>query len=145
MSFAHVPSTIEAEEAEEVGVEHLLRDVPTATSGLVNISVPSPATIDHLLQGKLRSLHALRTHLASMHGYVKRVQAGSLPLNHPINYALQDIFNGLPKIDELVLLEHGNDLVIGTTVSELVRTVQALHACIDNKLAEQRATALPSS
>lgn len=136
---------IEAEEAEEVGVEHLLRGLPSATTGLLDTSIPTPATLDHLLGNKLHSLHALRTQLQDLHGYVQRVQRKELPLNHTANYELQNLFNTLPRVKEQVLIETGNDLAVGIAVSELIRAVNALHDCIDNKLAEQKAAAVNDS
>lgn len=123
-------------------MEHLLRGLPSATTGLLDTSIPTPATLEHLLGNKLRSLHALRTQLQDLHGYVQRVQRKELPLNHTANYDLQNIFNTLPRVKEQVLIEAGNDLAVGMAVSELVRAVNALHDCIDNKLAEQKATAV---
>ena len=37
-TFNHVPSVIEAEEAEEIGVEHLLRDIKDTTVGNILIN-----------------------------------------------------------------------------------------------------------
>ena len=35
-TFKHIPSEIDAEEAEEVGVEHLLRDIHNVTAGTLS-------------------------------------------------------------------------------------------------------------
>ena len=61
-TFVHVPSGVEAEEAEEIGVEHLLRDVqddtssPSGLSGNLSLSVSCA--------DKLRSLRGLCLPLA---------------------------------------------------------------------------------
>ena len=35
-TFKHIPSEIDAEEAEDVGVEHLLRDIHNVTAGTLS-------------------------------------------------------------------------------------------------------------
>ncbi|KAH8796199.1 hypothetical protein DL96DRAFT_1722155 [Flagelloscypha sp. PMI_526] len=48
-TFLHIPSAIEAEEAEEIGVEHLLRDIKDSTT----------TTLSTRVQGQLASLRTL--------------------------------------------------------------------------------------
>merc|ERR1712048_596315 len=82
-TFEHVPSEIGAEEAEEVGVEHLLRDVKDTTVG----------TLSQRITGQLMGLKGLNQKLRDMKVYLEKVVAGELPMNHEITYQLQDIFN----------------------------------------------------
>lgn len=133
----HIPCVVEAEEAEEVGVEHLLRDVPHAMTSLLDTSTPSPATIEHLLNARLTSLQSLDKQLAMIQGYLERVDAGHLPMNHSINLAIQEVLSGMPRLDPELLAQANSKLTTGVMIGELIRAVQSLHNCIDNKLAEQ--------
>ena len=87
-TFEHVPSEIGAEEAEEVGVEHLLRDVKDTTVG----------TLSQRITDQLMGLKGLNQKLTDMKLYLEKVAKGELPMNHEITYQLQDIFNLLPDV-----------------------------------------------
>lgn len=132
-TFAHINSAIESEEAEEIGVEHLLRDVkddvPTGLAGQV-------AT-------KLAALESLQRQLDKIDTYLGRVIDGQLPVSHQVNYALQDIFNLLPDVHNE---EARQALTVSTTdhlamiyIGSLARSVLALHELIDNKFAVSEA------
>ncbi|GAA6030563.1 hypothetical protein JCM8097_006210 [Rhodosporidiobolus ruineniae] len=142
-TFMHVPSSIEAEEAEEIGVEHLLRDVK-------NLSV---GTLSSRVTDQLASLRGLSTRLGDIKDYLEQVVAGSLPVNHQIIYNLQDIFNLLPNLQaaarggedaraEAVAGTEGakrpftvatNDQLLVMYLSSLIRAVIALHDLVLNK------------
>ena len=72
--FVHVPSTVGATEAEEVGVEHLLRDIKDASQGQLSKQV-----ID-----KLNGLKALAGKLKEMRLYMEGVISGKYRYNHTI-------------------------------------------------------------
>jgi 26S proteasome regulatory subunit N8 len=93
-SFQHLPSEIGAEEAEEIGVEHLLRDIKDTTV----------STLAERVSAKLASLKGLKARLEDIHTYLKAVADGKLPVNHEITYLMQEIFNLLPNlnVEELV-------------------------------------------
>lgn len=128
-TFMHVPSSIEAEEAEEIGVEHLLRDVK-------NLSV---GTLSSRVSDQLSSLRGLQSRLAEIKDYLEQVVAGTLPVNHQIIYNLQDIFNLLPNLDAAEQAGEGsssgkrpftvatNDQLLVMYLSSLIRAVIALH------------------
>lgn len=128
MQFKHIPSVIGALEAEEVGVEHLLRDVKDS-------SVSSLATKVH---GKLLSLKSLVSHLQEMHQYLQHVISGKVPLNHQILSNMQDIFNLAPNIDPIELAKSfavkTNDYMLVIYLSSLIRSIIALHSLINNKI-----------
>lgn len=84
----HTPSIIEAEEAEEIGVEHLLRDIRDVGAG----------TLATRITKQLQSLQGLHTRLRDISDYLKKVQDGKLPVNHAINDILQNVFNLLPNL-----------------------------------------------
>lgn len=125
----HVPSSIEAEEAEEIGVEHLLRDVK-------NLSV---GTLSSRVSDQLSSLRGLQSRLNEIKDYLEQVVAGTLPVNHQIIYNLQDVFNLLPNLDAAEQAGEGvggtkrpftvatNDQLLVVYLSSLIRAVIALH------------------
>ncbi|GAA6063315.1 hypothetical protein JCM10212_005483 [Sporobolomyces blumeae] len=88
-TFLHVPSLISASEAEEIGVEHLLRDVK-------NLSV---GTLSSRVGQQLGSLEGLHSRLLEIKDYLELVVDGTLPVNHQIVYNLQDVFNLLPNLE----------------------------------------------
>merc|ERR1712119_46342 len=127
-TFNHIASEIGAEEAEEVGVEHLLRDIRNITVG----------TLSQQITNQLSSLKGLFQHLQDVHTYLGQVVDGKLPMNHTIMYQLQDIFNLLPNLNVEELIQsitiNTNDQMVVIYLASLVRAVIALHNLIGNKL-----------
>ncbi|KAH6759150.1 Mov34/MPN/PAD-1 family protein [Perilla frutescens var. frutescens] len=72
--FVHVPSKIVAHEVEEIGVEHLLRDIKDTT-----ISTLTTEVIE-----KLAALKGLDARLKEIRSYLNLVIEGKLPLSHKI-------------------------------------------------------------
>ena len=108
-TFEHVPSEIGAEEAEEVGVEHLLRDVKVSVfrhSSVFSFILyfhstcqdTTVGTLSQRITDQLMGLKGLNQKLADMKSYLEKVSSGELPMNHEITYQLQDIFNLLPDV-----------------------------------------------
>eukprot|EP00898_Chlorokybus_atmophyticus_P007985 jgi/Chlat1/8188/Chrsp76S00611 len=126
-TFVHVPSEIDAYEAEEIGVEHLLRDVKDATI----------STLATEVSAKLASLKGLQSRLKEIQSYMDAVIAGKLPINHEIMYELQDIFSLLPNLNREELIKafsvKTNDMMVVIYLSSLIRSVIALHDLISNK------------
>lgn len=126
-TFLHVPSAIEAEEAEEIGVEHLLRDIKDSTT----------TTLSTRVAEQLASLRGLRSRLLDIHGYLNAVVQGKMPVNHQIIYHLQDALNLLPDLGGKELttsfVSQNNDELLVVYLSSLLRAVIALHALVDNK------------
>ncbi|KAD3641568.1 hypothetical protein E3N88_30792 [Mikania micrantha] len=123
--FVHVPSEIAAHEVEEIGVEHLLRDV-------------KDTTISTLVTGKLAASKGLDARLKEIRGYLDLIIDGKLPLNHEILYHLQDAFNLLPNLNVADLIKafavKTNDQMLVIYLSSLIRSVIALHNLINNKM-----------
>ncbi|KZS99100.1 Mov34-domain-containing protein [Sistotremastrum niveocremeum HHB9708] len=128
-TFLHVPSAIEAEEAEEIGVEHLLRDINHSSS----------TTLSTRVSNQLASLRGLQSRLKEIRDYLEKVASGTLPINHQIVYHLQDALNLLPDLDDPLMTKsftsNTNDQLLVVYLSSLVRAVIALHALVDNKAA----------
>ncbi|THH12939.1 hypothetical protein EW146_g7232 [Bondarzewia mesenterica] len=132
-TFLHVPSTIEAEEAEEIGVEHLLRDIKDSTT----------TTLATRVSEQLASLRGLESRISEIQKYLSDVAAGTMPVNHQIVYHLQDALNLLPNISEPAITTSfaatTNDELLVVYLSSLLRAVIALHALVDNKASIGRA------
>lgn len=126
--FKHIKCSIEAEEAEEVGVEHLLRD----------INDPSTSNLALQIKQKLNGLSGLSSKLSEIQAYLMKAAAGNIPINNQITYNLQNIFNLLPNlnVDELVksMLVKTNDMYLVMYISSLVRSIIALHGLLINKI-----------
>lgn len=126
--FIHVPSSIGATEAEEVGVEHLLRDIKNAAQGQLSQRVSEKTLGLKVLAGKLRE----------MREYLEGVLTGKYRYNHSIIHNFQDIFNLLPnlKVEDMVrsFSVKSNDYMYVMYVSNLVRTILSLHDLVNNKI-----------
>lgn len=69
-----MPTSIDATQAEEVGVEHLLRDIKDASQGTLSKQVSDKAQGLKVLAGKLRE----------MKDYLKKVISGEFRYNQSI-------------------------------------------------------------
>ncbi|KAL5568493.1 hypothetical protein UlMin_025078 [Ulmus minor] len=106
--FIHVLSEIAAHKVEEIGVEHLLRDVKDTTiSSLVTE-----------IDGKLKALKSMDQEIRS---YLDLATDGKLPLNHEILYYL--------LVHDMMLVIH---------LASLIRSVIAPHNLINNKVLNKK-------
>jgi 26S proteasome regulatory subunit N8 len=132
-TFAHVTSLVEAEEAEEIGVEHLLRDIKDNAVGSLSTRVSQ----------QLLSLKGLEVQLRNIEAYLTKVYNKELPINHAILYNLQDMFNLLPDLSSPELVKAfsvtTNDQYLVVYLSTLIRSVIALHDLINNKMVNRDA------
>lgn len=132
-TFSHIESDIGAEEAEEVGVEHLLR----------NIRDTSLSTVSGQVQTKLASLYSLKNRMQDLCTYLDNVIKGKTPPNHQIIYNLQDILNLCPDLKnkdlEKSIAVTNNDNMLVIYLSSLVRSILALDNLIENKLTNKGA------
>lgn len=127
-TFEHISSEIGAEEAEEVGVEHLLRDIKDTTVGSLSQRITS----------QLCGLRGLSSQLEDIRVYLGRVSAGELPVNHRVMYQLQDVFNLLPDVSlnsfVRAVYVKTNDQMVVLYLAAVIRSVVALHNLINNKI-----------
>uniref|UniRef100_A0AAY5EHQ7 26S proteasome non-ATPase regulatory subunit 7 n=1 Tax=Electrophorus electricus TaxID=8005 RepID=A0AAY5EHQ7_ELEEL len=132
-TFEHVTSEIGAEEAEEVGVEHLLRDIKDTTVG----------TLSQRITNQVHGLKGLNSKLLDIKNYLEKVATGKLPVNHQIIYQLQDVFNLLPDVNLQEFIKafylKTNDQMLVVYLASLIRSVVALHNLINNKIANRDA------
>lgn len=110
--FMHVNSSIEAEEAEEVGVEHLIRDIREEASG----------SITARMKEIRESLVVCENVLLEIGSYLDDVLSGNLQPNKEIVDLCQEIFNSIPKLEEPL-----DEAFSDCYVSELTKTVIALN------------------
>merc|ERR1711879_850687 len=131
-TFFHVPSSVGAFEAEEVGVEHLLRDIKNASASTLAVRVGD----------KISALKGLSMRLKEISAYLSSVVAGKLPMNQEIIYQLQEIFNLLPDQDteDLVksLAMETNDMMLALYLGSMLRSTVALHNLINNKIKNKK-------
>lgn len=127
-TFAHVPSVIGAMEAEEVGVEHMLRD----------INDPTVSTVTTLIKAKMSGLASLTEKLVEMKDYLQDVVDGKIKPNQTIISNMQNIVNLLPNLntDHLVeaIMVKTNDMHMAIYLGALIRSIIALHDLISNKI-----------
>jgi len=126
--FQHIPSVIGALEAEEVGVEHLLRDVKDT-----NIS-----TLTNQVNEKILSLKNLKSKLEEIVTYIDSLVQQKIPVNNHIIYMLQEIFNLLPNLNDPELIKafifKTNDMTLNIFIATIFRSLTAIHDLINNKL-----------
>merc|ERR1712066_1135329 len=131
-TFLHVNSTVGAFEAEEVGVEHLLRDIKNASASTLAVRVGD----------KISALKGLAARLTDISKYLQQVVEGKLPMNPEIIYQLQEIFNLLPDqdSDELVrsFAMETNDMMLALYLGSMLRSTVALHNLINNKIRNKK-------
>ncbi|KAJ1678874.1 proteasome regulatory particle subunit [Spiromyces aspiralis] len=127
-AFKHVSSEIGAEEAEEIGVDHLLRDVKDETAGSLSTRVTY----------QLNSLRGLKSRLANIQLHLQKKLDENKPVNPQIVSNLQQIFNLLPtltiKDNASTFSSKANDEYLIIYISAVIRSVIALHDLIDNKI-----------
>lgn len=130
-NWAHLPAAIEADEAEEVGVEHLLREEAVQTE-----RVACPAAV----AGRKTFLATFDRQLEALDEYLGAVVAGRLPANADVLAHVQDIFNLLPQgavedqgDAQRALTVSTNDQLITLQLAALARTTIALNNLLANK------------
>merc|ERR1712232_407415 len=131
-TFLHVQSTVGAFEAEEVGVEHLLRDIKNASASTLAVRVGD----------KIAALKGLSMRLAEISKYLSLVHADKMPMNEEIIYQLQEIFDLLPDQDSEELVRsfamETNDAMLALYLGSILRSTIALHNLINNKIKNKK-------
>jgi len=131
-TFVNVNCAIEAEEAEQVGVEHLLRNVPESS-----LHSKGLGPLGRSIQNKLQSLVTLDRQIGELSTYVEQVLDGKLPPNQTILAAIQQmLMNMMPDMHgaESALTLQTNSQMAMLQVSSLARSLIALHELVNNKI-----------
>lgn len=127
-TFAHLPVQMGALEAEEIGVEHLLRDIHD----------PTVSTVASLVKGKITGLATLASKLVECKDYLQEAAASNTPPNPVIVANLQTILNLMPNLEteELIrsMMVKTNDMHMAIYLASLIRSVIALHNLVSNKI-----------
>lgn len=125
--FVHLASQVGATEAEEVGVEHLLRDVNDPTVGSLAGQV---GQVHEGLRGLTDSLRVLSA-------YLNAVAEGRMPANPEIIANAQTVLNRLPdtSVKEMsdAIAEGLNDQTLSVFIGTLTRSVLSLHDLLNNR------------
>jgi 26S proteasome regulatory subunit N8 len=140
-TFTHVPTTIDAEEAEEIGVEHLLRDV-SASGGAASSSLLTTQSLSNRVASQLESLRGLHARLVEISEYLNDVRKNKMPVNHQIIYQVQEIVGLLPQLGGDVDLGKAfrvqvNDQNVMVYLGLIIRTVLALHNLSTSRVVER--------
>jgi 26S proteasome regulatory subunit N8 len=126
-TFRHIGSSLGALEAEEVGVEHLLRDIRRL----------STATLGQAVEARVAALRSLDAQLAELRRYVADVREGRLPLSQRIVAQLQHAFNLAPAVNQPALAaafaSSTNDALLAIYTASLTRAIISLHTLLLNK------------
>ncbi|EOB13672.1 26S proteasome non-ATPase regulatory subunit 7 [Nosema bombycis CQ1] len=117
--FAHVNAKIEAEEAEEVGVEHLIRDIREEDTGSSKEKIK---TIKESIRTYEKSLEIIED-------YIQKTIEGNVKYNHEIFYLLQDILYSIPYLTGSL-----DEYQSNTYLSELIKSVVSLHDLSKNRM-----------
>jgi len=132
-TFTNLDVILVASPPEEVGVEHVLRDVQDMEH------VP---TLTMELQQKKTGLGILTERLTQIKDYLTDVRDGKLPFNQDILYGLQDLFNIMPDINnprlKASMIKVTNDQTLSVYVASIVRTVLSLDGLITNRKDNKR-------
>lgn len=126
-TFQHIPTEMGASEPEEIGVEHLLRDLRDTTV----------STLTTKIEHKVSSLKNLSNRVQEIDRYLQNVFDGKLPSAHPkIVYLLQEIYNLSPNLQVEQLQKSfavkGNDMLLVVYLCSMIRAIISLHNLINN-------------
>eukprot|EP01029_Cantina_marsupialis_P014432 TRINITY_DN3186_c0_g1_i1.p1 TRINITY_DN3186_c0_g1~~TRINITY_DN3186_c0_g1_i1.p1 ORF type:complete len:360 (-),score=88.94 TRINITY_DN3186_c0_g1_i1:168-1160(-) len=130
-TLKHVSSEIGAEEVEEVGVEHLLRDINDVTVG----------TLGERIRRKMYALRGFHSRIKEIHSYLSNVAEGKAEVNNQILHNVQRMITLMPNVatDEFqkAIREEVNDSHVVMLISSLLRAITSLHDLVNNKLKNQ--------
>lgn len=150
-TWKHLPSEIGAYEAEEVGVEHLLRNIKVCVCQITTCCQadltlsPQDTTITSVadqIDRKLGSLRAMHTRLQEIQSYLDAVLANKIPVSQSILSLIQEMFNARPDLSQRSVIEalqsQTNDGQMMLLMSSLFRSTLAIDATLTNRI-ENRA------
>lgn len=126
-SFQNVPTVVDFLEVEEIGVEHLLRDIKDVDMSEIGTT----------LTNSVHGLAALEHRLKSISEYLADVIAGKLEIDNEIIGITQSIFNLLPNLELRDTVESlamkSDDSAFMVFISQLCRSVVCLHELVNSR------------
>jgi 26S proteasome regulatory subunit N8 len=127
LEFRNIPTHLGAEEAEEIGIEHLLRDLTDSTI----------TTLSTQVQERELSLIHLCKVLRQIEEYLQDVGNGVMPISEDVLEVLQELISLQPEIyvrrSSTEMIRHTNDEAIATFLAAIARCIGALHEVILNR------------
>ncbi|EAN78821.1 19S proteasome non-atpase subunit 8 [Trypanosoma equiperdum] len=127
LEFRNIPTHLGAEEAEEIGIEHLLRDLTDSTI----------TTLSAQVQERELSLDHLGRVLQSIEEYLNDVAEGTMPISEDVLSVLQEVISLQPHIYHLKtstdMVRHANDQAIAMFIAAIGRCVCTLYDVIANR------------
>lgn len=127
VEFRNIVTSLGSYEAEEIGIEHLLRDLTDSTITTLSTKVQDR----HLALLKLEAL------LGSVGDYLTDVADGSMPVQHDILATIQEVVDLLPLLNQMKTatgaIVAANDQALGTFIGSVSRCVMALYDVILNR------------
>jgi 26S proteasome regulatory subunit N8 len=133
VEFRNVHTNLGTVEAEEIGIEHLLRDLTDSTVSSLSTKV----------EDRHIALLQLETMLGTIETYLNDVANDRLPVNPEILELLQEATNIAPVVHQLKtspgMLVATNDNALATMLASMSRTVTALYDVIVNRRQLRRA------
>lgn len=126
--FKNIPCQVAAFEAEEVGVEHLVREIKD-----LNMD-----TLQMKLNTRAASLLALEQKVATISKYLEDVLSGRRKQDPQIMLTLHEVVSRLPRVmsDQFkrVLSENVNNNYLSLYTSGLVKGVVSIHNLLNNRI-----------
>ncbi|OHT15093.1 Clan MP, family M67, Poh1-like metallopeptidase [Tritrichomonas foetus] len=126
-SFQNVPTIVDFLEVEEIGVEHLLRDIKDVDMSEIGTT----------LVNSVHGLAALEHRLKGISEYLQEVIDGKKEVDNEIIGITQSIFNLLPNLElkDTVdsLSTKSDDSAFMIFISQLCRSVVSLHELVNNR------------
>jgi 26S proteasome regulatory subunit N8 len=126
-SFQNVPTIVDFLEVEEIGVEHLLRDIKDVDMSEIGTT----------LTNSVHGLAALEHRLQGISDYLGDVISGKLPIDNEIVGITQSIFNLLPNLELKDTLESlstkSDDSAFMVFIAQLCRSVVSLHELVNSR------------
>lgn len=127
-SFKNISCSVSAFEAEEVGVEHLVREIK-------NLNMDS---LKSKLENKIKSLASLENKISTIVGYLEAVGEGKKRGDKQIILVLQEIMSKLPKLisEDLksIMSAEMNNNYINLYATSILKNVVNIHNLLNNRI-----------
>jgi len=126
-SFRNIPTIVDFLEVEEIGVEHLLRDIKDVDMSEIGTT----------LTNSIHGLAALEHRLNGISMYLADVIDGKMPVDNEIIGVIQSTFNLLPNLELKETVESlstkADDSTFMIFISQLTRSVVSLHELVNSR------------
>jgi 26S proteasome regulatory subunit N8 len=132
--FRNVPTVLASIEPEEIGIEHLLRELTDSTV----------TTLSTQIAGRKEAVEQLDTKLGEIEVYLNEVAEGKMAMDQETLGCIQELFVLLPQLHQMrsgvPMTVVTNDAVLSIYVASLSKCVLSIHDLILNKRKIKRDT-----